>query len=252
MSEGNCLTHDQPHERGGRCTVWVAAYDEAYRLAGPDLGGWYKFLPEGFQDCRWAPDRWHEPHEDIAGTVRDDDLLDRDDASLARRNIMIVMAKALHDALLVGNPAPRVKRMYDRFGRDNARPGDLVVEVSTLHDHEPRGFGILVDHREEWACTIEQHNEAIEKDRQDHIEYHGNDDEFEAWARGTDTAWYVQYGTKPGDVCRWTNCSFVAVPMSDEQLQERLFGTRDGNGVVLTRNDLVGGLADAGFGIASR
>lgn len=251
-SEGNCLTHDQAHARGGRCAVWVEAYEEAYRQAGPgDLSGYYRFLPEGFEDCRWAPDRWQEPHEGVIGAVRDDDLLERTDAALARRRIMIVMAKALHDALLVGNPAPRVKRMYERFGRDNAQPGDLVVEATTLYggDHDPRGFGILVEQREEWASTIDQYNAAIEEDRREHVKYHGNDDEFEVWPRGTDTAWYVQYGPQPGDVCRWTNCSFVAVPTADEQLANRSFGTRDGSGVTLTRDDLVGSLADSGFGL---
>lgn len=247
----HCLTHEQPHDRGGRCTVWTAAHDEAYQQAGPgNLGGYYKFLPEGFRDCRWATDRWREPHEGIAGTVRSDDLLDIHDAALARREIMIVMAKALHDALLVGNPAPRVKRMYDRFGRDNARPGDLVVEVSTLHDHEQKGFGILVEHREEWASTLADWERVIEEEREAWNEdYEPFDPDSEDLIRQTDHAWYVQYGPKPGDVCRWTNCSFVAVPTSDEQLEERLFGTRDGNGVVLTRGDLVGSLADAGFGL---
>ena len=251
-SQGDCLTHHQPHARGGRCETWVSTMDEAYRLAGPgDLGGYYRHLPDDWRDCSWAPDRWQEPHAGVRGTERDDDLLDLGEKALARRRIMIVMAKALHDALLVGNPAPRVKRMYDRFGRDNAQVGDLVVEATTLHDHEPKGFGILVDHREEWACTAAEWEKVIEEERSEWGQPEPFDPDESCGPRNTDTAWYVQYGPRPGDVCRWTNCTFVGVPMTDEQLWalERPVGTRDGNGVVITRGDLLGGLADSGFGL---
>jgi hypothetical protein len=257
MVEVNCLTHREPHERGGRCRVWVAAYDEAYRRAGlGDLGRYYEHLPKDFTDCRWADDRWAEPHRGVAGVERDDDLLDLSDRAVARRKLMLVTVRALHDALLVGNPAPRVKRMYDRFGRDNAQVGDLVAEVTTLHDHEMRGFGILVEHREEWASTAAEWQKVIEDERVAWEEgsYEGPfDPDGEDYIRQTDHAWYVQYGPRPGDLCRWTNCSFVAVPTSADQLDERMLGEPiEGGGVRLTRGDLVGGLSDAGFQLTPR
>lgn len=50
MVEVNCLTHQAPHARGGRCTIWVATYDEAYRRAGRgDLNRYYEHLPDGFE-----------------------------------------------------------------------------------------------------------------------------------------------------------------------------------------------------------
>lgn len=251
MVDLNCLTHGEPAERGGKCRTWCTAVDAAI-AASTGLGDYRQ--PET-EDCAWAPDRWPEPHAGVSGTDRDDDLLDITDRALARREIIIRIGGALHDALLVGNPAPRVKRMYDRLGRDRSRIGDLVVEMSALHGRDveaaAKGFGILVAERTEWASTAAQWDEVIEEERRYHDEagYESEFDPADLGPRQTDHAWYVQYGPKAGDVCRWTNCSFVSLPLDESTLAEstETFGTRDGNGVTLTRSDLVGSLADAGF-----
>jgi hypothetical protein len=64
------------------------------------------------------------------------------------------------------------------------------------------GFGILIAHREEWAQTDEEYQQSIDAGEV------GADDK-----RWRDSAWYVQYGPQPDDVCRWVNCSFIAVPI---------------------------------------
>lgn len=141
-----------------------------------------------------------QPRENITGVARsEDDLLDLDDRSLARRRMMIATARALYDAVLVGNPVPKVARMYTRMA--NPRAGDLVLEVSHFsrdEDTEAKGFGILMAQRTEWAQTDEEWAAVTESGY--------------AGPRTLDEAWYVQYGPAATDVCRWTNCQFVAVP----------------------------------------
>jgi hypothetical protein len=145
-----------------------------------------------------------QPREGITGTERtEDDLLALDDKAIARRLMMIGTARALHSATLVGIPAPKVAEMYARM-RD-PRPGDLVLELTNRRqdvDTQIKGFGILVAHRDEWASTDEEWAQAVTGD----ADLDPVDDRFH------DHAWYVQYGPSDGDVCRWVNCDFIAVP----------------------------------------
>jgi hypothetical protein len=127
--------------------------------------------------------------------------------------------------------------MYERVRRPQV--GDLVVETSTLYRAAPDGrlksFGILLEHRDEWGETDEEWAAAK-------IE----DDTLTEADRTTDHAWYVQYGPEPDDVCRWVNCSFITVPIDLDMFRQPI-GRRDGSGVVITRGDVVAGLADSGF-----
>lgn len=148
--------------------------------------------------------RYPQPREGITGSERtEDDLLGLDDKAIARRLMMIGTARALHSAVLVGNPAPKVAEMYARM-RD-LRPGDLVMEV-THHGHDTdtkiKGFGILIAYRDEWMSTGEEWAAELAEDR----------DLDPVADRFHDHAWYVQYGPAAEDVCRWTNCEFIAVP----------------------------------------
>jgi hypothetical protein len=149
--------------------------------------------------------RYPQPHEGITGTARtEDDLLGLDDKAIVRRLMMIGTAKALRTATLVGNPAPVVAEMWVRM-RD-PRPGDLVMESSTPFrrsdpDAQIKGFGILIDHREEWASTDEEWAATC-----------AEDPDIREDERFHDHAWYVQYGPAAEDVCRWTNCEFIAIP----------------------------------------
>jgi hypothetical protein len=178
-----------------------------------------------------------QPHEDVVGIVREDDLLSLDAAAVAHRDALISMAQLLSSACLVGHPAPIVERMGERIRKPQA--GDLVIEVSAMRSRDPdkriTGFGILLEHRAEWWQTDEEYAAQVAEDPAD--------DE-----RLIDHAWYVQYGPSPGDVCRWTNCEFVVIPTDPRQF-ERSFGQQDGAAVIITRDDVVSELADSGFTI---
>lgn len=133
------------------------------------------------------------PHEDVpAACGREDYLLSLDPRAVAHRDALIAMARHLADVSLVGNPAPVAARMGERIRAPQR--GDLVVETSALAssadaDTRLRGLGVLLDHRDEpLAAPI--------------------------GATVVDHAWYVQYGPNPEDVCRWTNCEFIALPLS--------------------------------------
>lgn len=197
-----------------------------------------------------------QPREGITGTDRDDDLLSLEEAAVPRRMIMAGMARCLRDAALVGNPAPRVARMWQRM--KDPQPGDLVIETSTFfrrdEDDRIKAMGILIAHRAEWEETDEEWAAHVEEERAAYEEFlrgpysHPGDKPFDPadCERLTDHAWYVQYGPKAADICRWVNCDFMMIPSDPEAFQVPV-GTRDGNGVTLTRGDLLTGLADSGF-----
>lgn len=179
-----------------------------------------------------------QPHEGITGVARlGNPLLSLDDTDLPIQAALITMARHLSTATLVGNPAPVVQRMSARLR--NPRPGDLVIETSNAQAMRfpgwRRGFGYLVDKRREWWDTDDEYARLLSEG-----DYDAND------PRPVDTAWYVQYGPAPVDVCRWTNCSFMVIPI-DEDTFSVPFGDRDGTATVITRDGLLGSLADSGF-----
>lgn len=201
-----------------------------------------------------------QPHEGIAGADRDDDLLSLEEAAVPRRLLMGGMARCLRDAVLVGDPAPSVARMWQRM--KSPEPGDLVIETSTFYrrdeDSRVKAMGILVAHRVEWNEKDEEWAACVEQERIRHDDFlrgpysQPDDGPFDpsACERTTDHAWYVQYGPQAADVCRWVNCDFMMIP-ADSSAFRAPVGTRDGNGVTFTRDDILGGLADSGFTLQS-
>jgi hypothetical protein len=191
--------------------------------------------------------QWPQPHEGIAGTDRDDDLLSLDDRAVPHRDALIVMARHLRTATLVGQPAPVVRRMGDRL--DRPEPGDLAVAVEVLYGNRDTGtcitgLGIFLGERTEWASTDEQWAAECEEERA----AGGNP---EADGRMTDRAFYLQYGPAAGDVCRWVNSRAVVLPVQIADFSAPA-GTRDGTATVFTRDSLIGGLADSGFELRGR
>jgi hypothetical protein len=199
-----------------------------------------------------------QPREGITGTARDDDLLSLEEEAIPRRLLMGGMARCLRDAALVGNQAPVVARMWERM--KSPVPGDLVIETSTFYradeDDRVKAMGILIAHRVEWWQTDAEWAAEVEEERAAHEDFlrgphsQPGDGPFDPskCERLTDHAWYVQYGPQPADVCRWVNCDFMMVP-SDPGAYAVPVGTRDGNGVTFTRDDLLGALADSGFAL---
>jgi hypothetical protein len=199
-----------------------------------------------------------QPREGITGTDQAANaLLSLEESAIAARKMMAGLAGVLRRATMVGSPAPVVARISERM-RD-PRPGDLVMETSTMYREAEdwyKGFGILIEHRTEWWETDADWDQQVAAERASHEEflrgpYSQPGDADEPWEpdeRMTDHAWYVQYGPQPQNVCRWVDCEFIAIP-TDPQSGEIPFGTRDGSGVTVTRDDVLGGLADSGFAL---
>lgn len=142
-----------------------------------------------------------EHHEGVAGTQRDDYLLQLDDKATTHREAIRAAGFHAYRALI----SPRsafAQEMADRIR--NPRIGDLVVEWTTVFRSDPdtrlKSLGFLVAKREEWSTTEAAWTAAKA----------GGDGTTDA-DRYTETVWYVQYGPSPRDICRWVNCEFLAV-----------------------------------------
>lgn len=147
----------------------------------------------------------------IRGTQLTGDLaaiLSLEEETMPARRALIIMSMHLQSATLVGNPAPTVARMYNRIKHPIL--GDVVVESTSgqyAAQHRRgdwyRALGVLLAQRKEWASTDDEWAAEVAEDP-----YLGDQ-------RTGDTYTYVQYGPDPGDICRWTNCSFDMVPLTD-------------------------------------
>lgn len=181
---------------------------------------------------------WPQPYEGITGVDRSDSwLLSLDENATAHRDAILGLAYHLYRACLVGNPAPSVTRVYERI--TNPRPGDFVFvrDGASSRDVATRtkALGYLIAYRQEWWETDEEWATT-------RAEYERHDSD-----RATDHAWYVQFGSNPEAVCRWTNCAVLVAP-TDPRMFDRPAGARNPDGsVTVTRDDLLSVLADDGF-----
>jgi hypothetical protein len=186
---------------------------------------------------------WPQPREGIVGVDRSSDwLLSLDERATPHRDAILAITHHLYHACLVGHPTPNVERMYGRI--TDPQPGDFVYVRDRAADRDvairTMALGYLLTHRREWWESDEQWV-AIKAER-------GETDAD----RRTDHAWYVQYGPNPDAVCRWTNCTVVAVPI-DRGMFNQPAGTRNPDGsMTVTRDDLLGVLADDGFRLGER
>lgn len=157
---------------------------------------------------------WPQPHENVQGVNRTrDDLLSLEGPAIPRRAVILTVAYQLWQATLRGAHTEQGRAAYDRM--DQPRMGDLVAELGTAR--RPRfgtqaeansmveGFGIFLGEREEWTCSHEEWRAETEQARREGIEYTLAD-------RATVKAMYVQYGPAATDICRWVNCSVMALP----------------------------------------
>jgi hypothetical protein len=179
-----------------------------------------------------------QPHEDITGAAgrAGDPLVSLSDDHLPVRVALTMMARHLQTATLVGDPAPVVARMAKRLRAPQV--GDLVIEQAAAGMHRDtwwRGFGYLAEHRLEWCHTDAEWEKLKRED--------GALTDDDRW---TEDAWYIQYGPATADVCRWVNCSFRVIPITDEAFTAPA-GERDGTRTTFTRDSLLGSLADSGF-----
>lgn len=152
--------------------------------------------------------RYPDHREGVQGIDRADSAVNLDDTTLM---LVLGIAKLLRSSVLVGRQAPIVERIWARM--EKPQIGDLVVEYTALSPRERpiedryRGFGYLLARRTEWADSAAEWAQ-FERDEPDNA----TEDN-----RATNEAWYVQYGPKAADVCRWTNCDFIALPGTLEE-----------------------------------
>jgi hypothetical protein len=185
-----------------------------------------------------------QPHEGVTGIDRSDtDLLFLTDGALSRRQMMMGQALLLHSACLTYPRAPVIERMWERITHPEI--GDLVM-ATDHRTREHKAFGYLVEERKEWWTTDKEWEETLAKERAYYEEHYPGED-VEPEERLTDYAHYIQYGPQPADVCRWTNCTVIMVP-TDPQFCQKSIGVRDpAGGVTITRETLLGSLADSGI-----
>lgn len=196
---------------------------------------------------------WPQPHEGITGTDRPGWLLSLDEEAVPFRNAIIALARHLQSAVLVGNPAPVVRRMNDRMRHPEI--GDLVVTNMALMtrdlDTRLKGLGVLLSPgypgRREWFETDKEWaafcaREAAASTDPETLALIISDEN-----RTTDTAFYVQYGPDAGDRCRWVNDTCMMVPAGIGSFSIDAAAERTGTSAMFTRDSLVAGLADSGF-----
>lgn len=166
--------------------------------------------------------RYPQPHEGVQGSaLGEEHLLALTEESIARRLEMTARMWQRWDDILHGRIADRdalFERMY------NPQVGDLVVEQTSSfrrnRDSQIQASGILLVHeRREWASSDEDWALTVSREEESH---RGSGLSFDveqfASERFTDKFTYIQYGADPGDICRWSNCKFIAVP---EDIAER-------------------------------
>jgi hypothetical protein len=157
--------------------------------------------------------------------------------------LVAVLGYNLYSATLVGNPAPFVERLSRRI-RD-PQPGDLVLEVSTItrqlraDPFDACGLGILRRVADEPAFTKEEHDEE-----QAALAAAIPDEPYEPepYDPPLERVQYIDRLDGSGEF-RWHNAEFIAIPTD---LANRWLGDPQPSGVV-TRDSLLGDLADKGF-----
>lgn len=139
-----------------------------------------------------------QPREGISGALRPaDDPLMTGLGSVLVADLTAQLYKASHSG-----SSPHLSELFHRMSAPEV--GDrVVVRDSIRSDPETRfqGVGYLVAARVEWATSERQWLE--EKAR------YGLFDADRVVER---EVWYVQYGPDPYDVCRWVNCTVLAIP----------------------------------------
>jgi hypothetical protein len=119
-------------------------------------------------------------------------------------DLIVANAYAAYRNCLVGKPAPRVYREYER--RNNPQPGDLVMEISTRRRD---GLGTLRSIDEEPIMGRVEYCEAWLEGN-----YWGASHETDTYADlPTERVFYVEAldPTQHPSTMRWVNADFIAI-----------------------------------------
>lgn len=165
-----------------------------------------------------TPELPHNRYSEQVDSIKAAELLALDEKSLAWRRALATIAEQTHTAALRarGNLSPLAVRLM------NPVPGDIVFEHLSFYMDDPerhmKGFGILDKiamepfySDEQWAAIVSEYNGAA----------------MPTPNRTSETAYYIHYGPAEDDVCRWTNASFLVVPLSPSFVSEALFIATD-------------------------
>ncbi|MFE0472721.1 hypothetical protein ACFW2V_14000 [Streptomyces sp. NPDC058947] len=158
-----------------------------------------------------------QPHEGVeGGALPEGHLLALTEEAIARRLEMISQTwrrwgDILH-ARIDGRDA-LFERMY------SPRVGDLVIEQTTSFRRDPisrvQACGLLLIHeRKEWASTDIEWAQVVAEEKESHetSDLPFDAERFAQRERVAENATYIQYGASAVDICRWSNCKFIAIP----------------------------------------
>jgi hypothetical protein len=164
-----------------------------------------------------------------------------------------ILGYSTYTATLVGDPAPFARRLNQRM-RD-PRPGDLVLETSTIWrlvpeahgEWDPAALGYLLREVDEPAFTRAAWEVECAQEAAWHAEHYPDEpyepmEEFRVDAPPMERVQYLQRLDTGGEF-RWHNADFIALPTT---LPTDWLGEAAGTGAV-TRDSLVADLADHGF-----
>ena len=142
-----------------------------------------------------------QPYEGVTGRARsaEDPLL-----TPAGSDLVLQLVKPLYRASL--SATPNCQELHSQL-TNAVRVGQPVAVHDAMYfrrdqDARWKAVGYLLQEREEWATTDSQWQVDLRN---------GDADPDE---RGVERdAWYLQYGPAAEDVCRWTNCQVLALPL---------------------------------------
>lgn len=158
--------------------------------------------------------------ERLRGADRTDDpLLNLDEAFLPFR--VLVMSSQWYATYLFGMAGSPLGIDWQRRYR-KPRPGELCF--ATDHAINPRAdadtlmksFGYFLGEQWEPVYDDETWEQVKDQYREDH-------QTIEEVVRPTERVFYIQYGPKPDDVCRWENaqCQVIATRAVSDELHDR-------------------------------
>ena len=168
---------------------------------------------------------------------------------------LAILGHSLYKVTLVGNPAPFVERLGARMRAP--RPGDLVVEISTIYrllrgQWDTAALGYLLREVDEPAFTREAWEAERAAEAAWHAQHHPDEpyeptEEFTTYDPPMERVQYLQRFDGNGEF-RWHNAEFIALPTT---LPTQWLGEEKTSGVI-TRDSLVADLGDAGFRLKER
>lgn len=158
--------------------------------------------------------------ERLHGTDRTGDpLLSLDEAFLPFR--VLVMSSQWYATYLFGMAGAPIGVAWQKRYRE-PKPDDLcfavdhAISLRADPDTQMKSFGYYLGEQREPIYDDDTWEQVKDQYREDH-------QTIEQVVRPTELVFYIQYGPKPDDVCRWENaqCQVIATPAVSNELHSR-------------------------------